>query len=295
MVLAAVLAASLLLLQAETSGQLIEKFRSGSLQERDAASKELERRGEAAVPDLERVAEDPDCEVAWRAKDCLQKIRLVAGMADLRKIEQSVASAKSVSVTFSRLSSAPGGGTAAGTFLLKGGNKVFIHCGMDPGTGGLLEEDLASDGDRFYRSTSTPRWSSSQSGGGRKNLKGLLLPSLVQAGSLVTTQTLDSLLSFRRRDREGETRPLRISAFQKRAPETPGTLAYVVEYVPTMTGIPTRARCKLTCNPDTWRPIQRTVEILSPDTTAVRLAIVEEYAFDVEIADDRFDVPDFTK
>jgi outer membrane lipoprotein-sorting protein len=292
---------AVLLMQDKITEQLIDKLRSESFQEREAAMKELERIGDPAVQLLEHATKDQEPEVVWRAKACLEKIRFNSGLAILKKIEESVAKAKTVAVTFNPVPRAPGGGQApgweaAGTFILKEGNKAYVKCtSVLSKDGTKIQDDLVSDGPRFLQFVSSQGGASGQGGINRHDLKSELLPSLIQAGSLVTARTMELLLTSRRQDKERETSLYRLSAFQETGSENLRTLVYTIEYSPSRSTDTYRVRSRLSFDPATWHPLKRHLEIMSSEMTIPSLEILEEFAFDTDIPDDKFKVPEEKK
>lgn len=70
----------LLLLQADSARELVEKLRSETVDAREDAEKRLRALGKAAAPELEKAAKDADDEVAGRAKRLLRILELGASL-----------------------------------------------------------------------------------------------------------------------------------------------------------------------------------------------------------------------
>lgn len=64
-------------LAAQDPAALVEKLRSGGLEEREEAAQALQALGRAAAPALEKAAADPDAEVASRARALLRRLQVV--------------------------------------------------------------------------------------------------------------------------------------------------------------------------------------------------------------------------
>src|SRR5436190_189672 len=91
---------ALLLAQEPTAEQLIEKLRSSSAEEREAAMSSLRKLGPFARPLLEKAAQDKDADLALRAKDILASLAGQASLEDFQKINAAMDQARTMSVKF---------------------------------------------------------------------------------------------------------------------------------------------------------------------------------------------------
>jgi len=66
--------------------ELVKNLGSGDFAKRDAAARAILARGPAAIPTLEKFADDPDPEVASRVKTMAQQLRLKSKAADVRRL-----------------------------------------------------------------------------------------------------------------------------------------------------------------------------------------------------------------
>lgn len=140
------------LVQEPTAEELVRKLTSDSVEERDQAARELKKRGEAALPALEKASREKNGEVAARARELLDPLYGELGKEMQKKFEETVLKAKSLKVRFKYEGKGPrgdlGSGKGSGTLFLKEGGLVRFEM-----TSTVLEEEhhvlIVSNGKRL--------------------------------------------------------------------------------------------------------------------------------------------------
>lgn len=157
-VAAAVLLGALLSLQ-EQAAPLLEGLRSDKAEVREDATRKLAKMGTAILPDLEKLAEDGDLEVAGRARSIIESIRAQAAAAVFETLEKTLQGAGTVkaSVRLHRSARSVAGSReydVTHTLLLCSGNKANlrfeVHGRDGPAVlisdGSTLNYDIPQDG-----------------------------------------------------------------------------------------------------------------------------------------------------
>ncbi len=159
------LLAALLLLQDRGIDELIEKLRSDKIEERNDAAAELRKRGEAALPLLEKASRDPNNNLSDAAKELIKDIRdpLHAESAEetFRKMDEAIRTAKTIRVTvrfdFTRGEKKPDFAARPGAaVLLKGEDRVAMEPAAPADPNSKEIEKLVSDGKEVHGARGYP-------------------------------------------------------------------------------------------------------------------------------------------
>jgi hypothetical protein len=92
------LLAAVLLMQDKRPESLIEKLGSSNIDEREEASKELKKMGEAIRPELEKAAKSHDDEAARRAREILNSLDGLIAKDRFKKLEYALSSERAVHI-----------------------------------------------------------------------------------------------------------------------------------------------------------------------------------------------------
>jgi hypothetical protein len=289
------LLAAVLVMQDPSVDHLLEKFRSDQVGEREHAERELRKLGEAAVAGLEKATGDKDAEVAHRARECLNRIRYESGTRILKKVEETVAKARTLQLKLSSRSPSPKEPSASdwevtGEILFKEGNKFSISTQTVAGHG-MRVESLCSDGSQFARYSGSLEALRGSWGGSRRDYKGDLLPCVIAAGSWVTAEMLDTQLQSKAQGSPDASRPFHLYDFKEGREGGAGTLTYVIDYDPRWSAVrPLHLRATLSYELATWRPLKRTFQYALGRSKEVAFDALEEFLFDADIPDEKFQV-----
>jgi outer membrane lipoprotein-sorting protein len=271
---------SLVLLLGQSVGELVEKLRSESVEERDDAENQLRKLGKTNLPELEKLSRDRDPEVARRIQGILEPIRTEMGLEILQKLEDSIGKAKTVRVAWKYEGDGPPGdparGRGSGLVLLQEGNRLRMELQMN-----FLGQDhkgtFISDGKRMSASLDgTPAIVYDPP----KTLRTMVGLALVRGGGMLSLS--------RKEEQDPKTFMPVISA---RPGEDDGLDKTIFFTVRLQGGLET-GEIKLWYDPKTGSPRKRTVLIKrggQGNTTITET--YQEYILDQAIPDEKFVIP----
>ena len=280
----------MLLFQEPTLEQLIQRLASDEIEERNAAGRELRKKGMTAVSLLKIAADAKDVEVMSRARDLLGSILEEFGRSTVRSFEDALDNAPTFcmtcrTVTLKKDLAAPF--SVESSLLRRAGGKVRVSSNVQ-----IKNESwngfLVCDGERMALQTRTP--SSGQRDWGMDSRD--YWPSVRSAAARVGAVPSVHLWAYARDEEKSVGELLHLGEWQYED-ESSATLP-ALEYSIRWFGrkdlhalIPSRV--KVWYDPATLRPSKR---LLTYSMGTDHPSVLETFSYDAEIPDSEFKVPE---
>jgi hypothetical protein len=182
---------SLLLPQDDASKQireLIEKLTSDNIEHREAASSALIKLGQTALPEIELAVKSKDIEMAVRAGTVLAAIRSQIAKDTFKKIEETVAKAKTVSVKitydwYRKHADEAKRYRGTGTLLLKEGNRFSMTLKGFDAEEKKAENFVICDGSTFKVQGQLWNWTGGATLGEKLDAKDIFTTAFIRGGA----------------------------------------------------------------------------------------------------------------